>query len=129
KFGKFVRPKSVGAVVCSSGDRSARFARYRHASIAPIDATCHRGSRGPRCLFSVAPRRALRVAGMVPSRGIPGYLGRSLRAILPFVDLTGKAALITGTRRIGADVALALARRGADVAVSYSRSTAEATRV
>ncbi len=45
------------------------------------------------------------------------------------MDLTGKAALITGTRRIGADVALALARRGADVAVSYSRSTAEATRV
>jgi NAD(P)-dependent dehydrogenase (short-subunit alcohol dehydrogenase family) len=45
------------------------------------------------------------------------------------VDLTGKAALITGTRRIGADVALALVRRGADVAVSYSRSTAEATRV
>ncbi len=37
--------------------------------------------------------------------------------------------MITGTRRIGADVALALARRGADVAVSYQRSSAEATRV
>jgi len=44
------------------------------------------------------------------------------------VDLTGKAALVTGTRRIGADVAIELARRGADVAVSYAQSRDEADR-
>jgi len=42
------------------------------------------------------------------------------------MDPTGKVALITGARRIGADVARELARRGADVAVSYGRSQAEA---
>jgi NAD(P)-dependent dehydrogenase (short-subunit alcohol dehydrogenase family) len=44
------------------------------------------------------------------------------------VDLTGKAALVTGTRRIGADVALHLARRGADVALVYRESRDEAER-
>jgi len=45
------------------------------------------------------------------------------------VDLTGKVALITGGRRIGAVVATELARRGADVAILYraSRTEAEAT--
>lgn len=42
------------------------------------------------------------------------------------MDLTGKAALITGGKRIGLAVAGALAARGADVAVSYARSRAEA---
>ncbi len=42
------------------------------------------------------------------------------------MDLNGKAALITGAKRIGADVARELARRGADVAVSYARSKNEA---
>jgi NAD(P)-dependent dehydrogenase (short-subunit alcohol dehydrogenase family) len=44
------------------------------------------------------------------------------------VNLTGKAALVTGTRRIGADVAVALARAGADVALSYRGSADEANR-
>jgi NAD(P)-dependent dehydrogenase (short-subunit alcohol dehydrogenase family) len=44
------------------------------------------------------------------------------------VDLTGRAALVTGSRRIGADVAIALARAGADVAVGYARSRDEAER-
>lgn len=44
------------------------------------------------------------------------------------MDLTGKAALVTGTRRIGADVARSLARRGADVALGYARSREEADR-
>jgi NAD(P)-dependent dehydrogenase (short-subunit alcohol dehydrogenase family) len=44
------------------------------------------------------------------------------------VDLTGKAALVTGTRRIGADVAIQLARRGADVALSYWQSQEEVNR-
>jgi NAD(P)-dependent dehydrogenase (short-subunit alcohol dehydrogenase family) len=45
------------------------------------------------------------------------------------VDLTDKAALITGGRRIGAVVATELARKGAHVAVVYrdSRSEAEET--
>jgi NAD(P)-dependent dehydrogenase (short-subunit alcohol dehydrogenase family) len=38
------------------------------------------------------------------------------------VDLAGRAALVTGARRIGAAVAEALAERGADVALSYFRS-------
>jgi len=42
------------------------------------------------------------------------------------MDLTGRAALITGGRRIGAAIALELARRGMDVALSYNRSRAEA---
>jgi NAD(P)-dependent dehydrogenase (short-subunit alcohol dehydrogenase family) len=44
------------------------------------------------------------------------------------VNLTDKLALITGGKRIGATVALALAQRGVDVALSYSRSRAEADR-
>jgi NAD(P)-dependent dehydrogenase (short-subunit alcohol dehydrogenase family) len=45
------------------------------------------------------------------------------------VTLEGRAALITGGRRIGAVVAVELARRGADVAVTYqsSKDEAEAT--
>ncbi len=42
------------------------------------------------------------------------------------VDLTNRTAIITGGRRIGAAVALALARRGMDVALSYNRSRTEA---
>jgi len=42
------------------------------------------------------------------------------------MDLAGKAVLITGAKRIGADVAKELAKRGADVAVSYARSKKEA---
>src|SRR6266705_444595 len=42
------------------------------------------------------------------------------------MDFTDKVALITGGKRLGAAVALALAARGTDVALSYSRSRAEA---
>jgi NAD(P)-dependent dehydrogenase (short-subunit alcohol dehydrogenase family) len=42
------------------------------------------------------------------------------------MDLNGKAVLITGAKRIGADVARELAKRGADIAVSYARSKKEA---
>jgi len=42
------------------------------------------------------------------------------------MDLTGRAALVTGAKRIGAEVARELARRGMDVALSYNRSRAEA---
>src|SRR5690348_15759574 len=42
------------------------------------------------------------------------------------MDLTGKAALITGAKRIGAVIAATLAARGAAVAVSYARSQREA---
>ena len=41
-------------------------------------------------------------------------------------DLTGRVALITGARRIGAVVANALAERGVHVALSYARSEAQA---
>lgn len=44
------------------------------------------------------------------------------------MDLTGRGALITGGRRIGAVVAEELARRGTDVAVTYARSRDEAER-
>jgi NAD(P)-dependent dehydrogenase (short-subunit alcohol dehydrogenase family) len=45
------------------------------------------------------------------------------------MDLTGRVALITGGKRIGATVATALAARGADVALCYrgSREEAEST--
>jgi NAD(P)-dependent dehydrogenase (short-subunit alcohol dehydrogenase family) len=45
------------------------------------------------------------------------------------MNLQDTVALVTGGKRIGADVALALAARGADVALCYreSRSSAEAT--
>jgi NAD(P)-dependent dehydrogenase (short-subunit alcohol dehydrogenase family) len=42
------------------------------------------------------------------------------------MDLTGKVALITGTKRIGSVVAGELAAHGADVAISYGRSKSEA---
>lgn len=42
------------------------------------------------------------------------------------MELTGKAALITGGKRIGLVVAEALAVRGVDVALTFSRSQAEA---
>jgi NAD(P)-dependent dehydrogenase (short-subunit alcohol dehydrogenase family) len=42
------------------------------------------------------------------------------------MDLAGKTAVITGGRRIGAVVALELARRGVDVALTYARSRDEA---
>jgi NAD(P)-dependent dehydrogenase (short-subunit alcohol dehydrogenase family) len=41
-------------------------------------------------------------------------------------DLTGRAALITGGKRIGAAIAAELGRRGMDVALSFNRSRAEA---
>lgn len=44
------------------------------------------------------------------------------------MDLTNRAALITGGKRIGAVVAIELARRGMDVALSFNRSRTEATR-
>jgi len=43
--------------------------------------------------------------------------------------LSGKAAIITGGRRIGAAVALALAERGMNVALSFNRSRSEAERI
>jgi NAD(P)-dependent dehydrogenase (short-subunit alcohol dehydrogenase family) len=42
------------------------------------------------------------------------------------LDLTNKAALITGGKRIGAAIATALAERGMDVALSFNRSQTEA---
>jgi NAD(P)-dependent dehydrogenase (short-subunit alcohol dehydrogenase family) len=42
------------------------------------------------------------------------------------VDLKDRVVLLTGAKRIGADVAVAVAERGADVALSYNRSRAEA---
>ena len=45
------------------------------------------------------------------------------------MDLTSKVVLLTGAKRIGAEVAAAVAARGADVAVSYQRSQIEAEAV
>ena len=45
---------------------------------------------------------------------------------IPVMELTGKAVLITGGKRIGHAVAGALAGRGADIAVTYQQSQAEA---
>ncbi len=42
------------------------------------------------------------------------------------MDPSGRGALITGGKRIGAAIAVELARRGADVALSYNRSEIEA---
>jgi NAD(P)-dependent dehydrogenase (short-subunit alcohol dehydrogenase family) len=42
------------------------------------------------------------------------------------MDLTGKAALLTGGKRIGLVAAAELASRGVDIAFSYARSKAEA---
>ena len=44
------------------------------------------------------------------------------------MDLHGRAALITGGKRMGAAVAAALAARGADVALTYRRSQVDAER-
>lgn len=41
------------------------------------------------------------------------------------MELPGRAALLTGTKRIGAAVAIELARRGADVAMVYRSSRSE----
>ena len=45
------------------------------------------------------------------------------------MDSSGRAALITGGKRIGAAVALDLASRGVDIAIAYNRSRAEADAV
>jgi NAD(P)-dependent dehydrogenase (short-subunit alcohol dehydrogenase family) len=45
------------------------------------------------------------------------------------MEVTGRATLITGGRRIGAAVAIDLAVRGADVAIAYNRSEQEAMAV
>jgi NAD(P)-dependent dehydrogenase (short-subunit alcohol dehydrogenase family) len=42
------------------------------------------------------------------------------------MELQNRAALITGGRRIGAAIAVDLARRGVDIALSYNRSSREA---
>ena len=42
------------------------------------------------------------------------------------VDIRGKVAVITGTKRIGSVVGLRLAERGADVVLTYNRSKKEA---
>jgi NAD(P)-dependent dehydrogenase (short-subunit alcohol dehydrogenase family) len=42
------------------------------------------------------------------------------------MDLTNRVAVITGSRRIGAVLAIELARRGADIAICYNRSKTEA---
>ena len=42
------------------------------------------------------------------------------------MELTNRAALITGGKRIGASVAQALAARGMDVALGFNRSSEEA---
>jgi NAD(P)-dependent dehydrogenase (short-subunit alcohol dehydrogenase family) len=42
------------------------------------------------------------------------------------MDIAGKVALVTGGKRIGQTVGVALARRGADVAFAYRQSRAEA---
>ena len=42
------------------------------------------------------------------------------------MELTGRVALVTGSKRIGAVVAIELARAGADVAIVYRSSRAEA---
>jgi len=42
------------------------------------------------------------------------------------MELTGKVALVTGTRRIGSAVAVELGRRGMHVALAYSRSALQA---
>jgi NAD(P)-dependent dehydrogenase (short-subunit alcohol dehydrogenase family) len=44
-------------------------------------------------------------------------------------DLTNRAAIITGGKRIGAAVAAELARRGMDIALSFNRSRSEAEQV
>jgi len=45
------------------------------------------------------------------------------------MELFNRVALITGGRRIGAAVAVGLARRGVDVALTYNRSRAQAEAV
>ena len=42
------------------------------------------------------------------------------------MELTNRAALITGGKRVGASVARALAKRGMDIALAYNRSNEEA---
>jgi NAD(P)-dependent dehydrogenase (short-subunit alcohol dehydrogenase family) len=45
------------------------------------------------------------------------------------MEIAGRVVLLTGAKRIGAEVALAAAERGADVAVAFNRSASEAEAV
>lgn len=51
---------------------------------------------------------------------------RKLQSANPTMNLQGTVALVTGSKRIGAGVADALAARGVSVALTFSRSEAEA---
>ena len=100
---------------------------------------CRRAERGPVRLLSsgrrVGPGRSARLPQPPerlplrprPRRQRPG--GRGRRAVGRAMNLRGKVALITGGRRVGADLARRLAERGADVAMTYhtSRAAIEAT--
>ena len=50
------------------------------------------------------------------------------KPVMPTQTLSGKSALVTGgARRIGREIALALARAGADVTITYRASRLDAT--
>jgi NAD(P)-dependent dehydrogenase (short-subunit alcohol dehydrogenase family) len=66
------------------------------------------------------------VSGSGPESGFALFVSDPSLA-MPNAPLTGKSALVTGgARRIGREIALALAGAGADVAITYRTSQAEA---
>ena len=65
-----------------------------------------------------------RAQGALPAA--PGSATDSSRNPRQTMELASKVVLITGTRRIGAVVAAAVAKRGADVVLLYNRSRGEA---
>jgi NAD(P)-dependent dehydrogenase (short-subunit alcohol dehydrogenase family) len=65
-------------------------------------------------------------SGRISGSGPVDSRGEELDACYVLTDLTNRSAIITGGKRIGAAIAVALGQRGMDVALSFNRSRAEA---